>query len=204
MNDIRKDACLEGIGWEIGRRTGAGKAVATGKSCTKTDEMPRAGAVTLTNGYTHKQKTPEALENKGLRGERGYTHGCTRFFAMDRRRPEALKIKGLRGGPVTLTMSVTEGGYTHSGARDEAAQEAGKKKKNPERKPVICLLTNWYPTEENPYFGLFFRDQAMAMGEKFDFLIVHYTERIRRPGMTDRVRLVKEEGNIRRHAAFRS
>ena len=225
------------------------KLRATGKSCTKTDEAPRTGAVTLTNGYTHRQKTPEALENKGLRGERGYTHGCTRFFAMDRSRPEALKIKGLRGGPVTLTVSVTEGGYTHDGARDEATEAAGRTGKaaeqsvetagqtaktpgqttkaveqaakaaeqvvkaagqtteaagrtgkDPERKPVICLLTNWYPTEENPYFGLFFRDQAMAMGEKFDFLIVHYTERIRRPGMTDRVRLVKEEGNIREYA----
>ncbi len=41
----------------------------------------------------------------------------------------------------------------------------------------ICLITNWYPTKENPYNGVFFKNQAIALAADFDFTIVHYKER---------------------------
>ena len=37
------------------------------------------------------------------------------------------------------------------------------------KKKTICLITNWYPTEENPYQGVFFQEQAQALGDVFDF-----------------------------------
>lgn len=42
------------------------------------------------------------------------------------------------------------------------------------RKKKICLVTNWYPTESNPFQGLFFREQAIALSEFFDFVVLHY------------------------------
>ena len=44
-------------------------------------------------------------------------------------------------------------------------------------KKTICLVTNWYPTPENPYRGVFFKEQAFALKEKYDFLILRYEER---------------------------
>ena len=46
-------------------------------------------------------------------------------------------------------------------------------------KKTICLVTNWYPTKENPYQGLFFKEQAFAVSERFDFVIFRYYEKIR-------------------------
>ena len=43
-------------------------------------------------------------------------------------------------------------------------------------KKKICLITNWYPTKENPYQGIFFKEQAQALGDYFDFTVVHYKE----------------------------
>lgn len=40
----------------------------------------------------------------------------------------------------------------------------------------ICLVTKWYPTPDNPSAGLFFKEQAFAVAEYFDFLILHYYE----------------------------
>lgn len=61
----------------------------------------------------------------------------------------------------------------------------------------ICLLTNWYPTEQNPYFGLFFREQALALSDRAEFWVVHYTERVRKaPWQKDRVIPVRQEENI--------
>lgn len=42
-------------------------------------------------------------------------------------------------------------------------------------KRKVCLITNWYPTPENPFQGSFFREQAIALRESFDFLVVHYS-----------------------------
>lgn len=44
-------------------------------------------------------------------------------------------------------------------------------------KKTICLITNWYPTKENPYVGLFFKEQAFAVAEDFNFIVVHYKEK---------------------------
>lgn len=43
-------------------------------------------------------------------------------------------------------------------------------------KKKICMITNWYPTKENPYVGSFFKEQAFATQDHFDYLIVHYQE----------------------------
>lgn len=47
-------------------------------------------------------------------------------------------------------------------------------------KKTICLITNWYPTKENPFQGLFFKEQAFAVEDEFDFIVVHYSERFRK------------------------
>ena len=44
-------------------------------------------------------------------------------------------------------------------------------------KKTICLITNWYPTEENPYQGVFFKEQAQVLDDVFDFIVVHYNEK---------------------------
>lgn len=46
---------------------------------------------------------------------------------------------------------------------------------DPDRKR-ICLITEWYPSPDNPYRGLFFKEQAFAVADRFDFLVVHYRE----------------------------
>lgn len=38
----------------------------------------------------------------------------------------------------------------------------------------ICLVTNWYPTEDNPHQGLFFREQALALADYYDFIVLHH------------------------------
>ncbi len=45
-----------------------------------------------------------------------------------------------------------------------------------DKKRTICMVTNWYPTKENPFFGSFFKEQAFALSEQFRFLVVHYRE----------------------------
>ena len=47
-------------------------------------------------------------------------------------------------------------------------------------KKTICLITNWYPTKENPFQGLFFKEQAFAVENEFDFIVVHYSEYLRK------------------------
>ena len=43
-------------------------------------------------------------------------------------------------------------------------------------KHTICLMTDWYPTKENPYRGVFFKEQAFAVAERFDFVVARYRE----------------------------
>ena len=38
-------------------------------------------------------------------------------------------------------------------------------------KKTICLVTNWYPTKDNPYAGAFFKEQAFSVSDDFDFII---------------------------------
>lgn len=44
-------------------------------------------------------------------------------------------------------------------------------------KRKICLITNWYPTKENPYQGVFFKEQIQALEDYFEFVVVHYNEK---------------------------
>lgn len=50
-----------------------------------------------------------------------------------------------------------------------------------EKKRTICMVTNWYPDKENPYRGLFFKEQAFALEEHFDFIVIHYIEKRKIP-----------------------
>lgn len=59
-------------------------------------------------------------------------------------------------------------------------------------KRTICLVTNWYPTKENPFFGSFFKEQAFAMAEQFRFVVVHYWEN---PTVPDPVYWLRRLGN---------
>ena len=46
---------------------------------------------------------------------------------------------------------------------------------------TICMVTDWYPTKENPYAGSFFKEQALALSSHFDFLVIHYKEKSKIP-----------------------
>ena len=43
-----------------------------------------------------------------------------------------------------------------------------------QNKKKICLITNWYPSENNKEQGLFFREQIMALSDYYDFYVLHY------------------------------
>ena len=67
-------------------------------------------------------------------------------------------------------------------------------------KKTIALVTNWYPTEENPYSGGFFREQAIAVKEHYDFIVIHYRENKSMKLAADyNLTRVKEEENIREY-----
>jgi len=62
---------------------------------------------------------------------------------------------------------------------------------------TIALMTHWYPTRENPFFGRFFREQILALEDRFDFLVIHYREEPRKkPFQQPVVRMAKKEKNI--------
>lgn len=42
---------------------------------------------------------------------------------------------------------------------------------------TIGLITNWYPTKENPIAGSFFKEQAFATSDKYDYVVLRYIER---------------------------
>ena len=44
-------------------------------------------------------------------------------------------------------------------------------------KKTILMIPSWYPTKENPFQGCFFREQALALQEKYNFIILHVTEK---------------------------
>ena len=70
-------------------------------------------------------------------------------------------------------------------------------------KKKICLVTDWYPTKENPYMGCFFKEQAFAVSIDFDFIIFRYSERIRRkPFQQDKVFLCNKEKNTVEYKAI--
>lgn len=60
---------------------------------------------------------------------------------------------------------------------------------------TICLVTNWYPSKENPYIGVFFKEQAFALRDEYRFIVVHYEESAGRLFAKSRTELVNEEQN---------
>lgn len=67
------------------------------------------------------------------------------------------------------------------------------------KKKVICLVTNWYPTEENPIRGNFFREQALILKEHYNFLVVHYHFGYHILKGNQMISLCKEEENIKEY-----
>lgn len=65
-------------------------------------------------------------------------------------------------------------------------------------KKVICLITNWYPTPQNPFQGVFFKEQAIALREHFDFLVIHY-DFTNNNKKVNQIRFLKEEENIKEY-----
>lgn len=49
-------------------------------------------------------------------------------------------------------------------------------------KPKILMIPSWYPTKDNPLHGSFFREQAEALSEYYEFCILHmdYTNSIKK------------------------
>lgn len=68
-------------------------------------------------------------------------------------------------------------------------------------KKKICLVTNWYPTEDNPFQGLFFREQAIALAHFYDFVVLHYVYSWSRFDEIAELRLEKKEYNITEYTA---
>ena len=63
-------------------------------------------------------------------------------------------------------------------------------------KKTICLVTNWYPTKENPFMGRFFKEQAFAMMNEFNFVIFRYQEKLSaNPFKANNVYVVNKEEN---------
>ena len=68
-------------------------------------------------------------------------------------------------------------------------------------KKVICFFTDWYPTSDNPYKGLFFREQALALEEKYDFVVLNYSENINFfPRKLIELSLNNQERNIKEYS----
>lgn len=67
------------------------------------------------------------------------------------------------------------------------------------KKKTICLITNWYPTEENPFQGAFFREQALALHDYFDFMVVHYRFHYQVIRNGCQTKLYKEEENLKEY-----
>lgn len=59
------------------------------------------------------------------------------------------------------------------------------------KKKRICLVTDWYPDKENPYKGSFFKEQAFAMANSFDFVVIHYIEKKKIPFLLYLLRCIK-------------
>lgn len=58
-------------------------------------------------------------------------------------------------------------------------------------KKTICLVTDWYPSKENPFRGLFFKEQAFSVSDYFDFVVV-------RTNFYPRKKIICKKGNVNR------
>ncbi len=62
---------------------------------------------------------------------------------------------------------------------------------------TICLVTNWYPSIENPFKGAFFREQALALKDHFDFIILRYELCGTWVWKPNKIEMIDSESNIR-------
>ena len=67
------------------------------------------------------------------------------------------------------------------------------------QKKTICLVTNWYPTIDNPHQGLFFRDQMIAMKDYYDFNVVHINYIYNAAFQKIDIKNIKNEFNIKEY-----
>ena len=67
------------------------------------------------------------------------------------------------------------------------------------QKKTICLVTNWYPTIDNPHQGLFFRDQIIAMKDYYDFNVVHINYIYNAAFQKIDIKNIKNEFNIKEY-----
>ena len=45
------------------------------------------------------------------------------------------------------------------------------------KKPTLLILPPWYPSKENKIAGIFFKEQAMALKDNFEIMIVNCREK---------------------------
>lgn len=70
-------------------------------------------------------------------------------------------------------------------------------------KKTICLVTNWYPTKDNPIMGSFFKDQVFALEKFFNFIVFRYQERIKwYPFFSRQLSRVNKERNSIEYSAI--
>lgn len=68
---------------------------------------------------------------------------------------------------------------------------------------TICLVTNWYPTKDNMTQGCFFKEQAFAVSDYYDFVIFRYQELFRKnPFQKDKFFESNMEGNTIEYSAI--
>lgn len=51
------------------------------------------------------------------------------------------------------------------------------------RKPTILLMTNWYPSKDDPYRGAFFKEQAIATSDYYNYIVLHCREMSKTPAI---------------------
>ncbi len=67
---------------------------------------------------------------------------------------------------------------------------------------TICLVTNWYPTKDNPIVGCFFKEQIFAMEKSFNFVVFRYQEkRKRNPFLFRQLSIINKERNSIEYSA---
>ena len=70
-------------------------------------------------------------------------------------------------------------------------------------KKTICLVTNWYPTRENPIKGCFFKEQIFALENSCDFVVFRYQERVKKvPFKRDCLSIYNREKNSIEYSAI--
>ena len=71
------------------------------------------------------------------------------------------------------------------------------------KKHTICLVSNWFPTKENPIVGCFFKEQAIAVADYFDFIVFRYQElKSKNPFKRNLITCINKENNITEFSAI--